>query len=88
MFQILNDEGWDFGLRSADEIHVSLPEGELRGAEFFASTSLPPDLHFEPHPGWRGAIEIDARLRAGAAEDRTQAERRTRTEAARSGPLS
>lgn len=53
-FAILREPGgWDFGVRTLDEIRVLADDPEVRG--LFRSSR--PFLAFRPHPGWVGQLE-------------------------------
>jgi hypothetical protein len=45
--------GWDFGVRSLDELRVLADDPEVR--DLFRSRA--PFLAFRPHPGWVGQLE-------------------------------
>lgn len=53
--------GWDFGVRSLDEVRVLADDPEVRG--LFRSTR--PFLAFRPHPGWVGRLEAAGSPPAG-----------------------
>lgn len=56
-FSILREPGgWDFGVRSVEEIRVRAEDPAVR--EMFAGRE--PLLGFRPHPGWVGRVEVSA----------------------------
>ena len=52
---LLNEEGWDYGVRDLEEIEVVANDGEVRNC---LSDKKNRFAAFRPHPGWVGHLEI------------------------------
>jgi hypothetical protein len=57
-FDLVSDPAWDFGLRSFADIEIHTGDRVIPGAEFFSPSSREPYFAFNPHPGWKGHIEV------------------------------
>jgi uncharacterized protein (DUF362 family) len=57
-FDLISDAAWDFGIRSFSDVTVCHGERTIPGQEFFSPERRDTYFGFEPHPGWKGHIEI------------------------------
>jgi len=59
-FDVLKDRRWDFGFTAPEDVEV-LQDGQVvSGRRFFDPANTDRMADFEPHPGWKGHVEINA----------------------------
>jgi len=59
-FDLLSSRQRDFGLSGVNDIEIATETGITPGRKWFDPRRRDPSLHFVPHPGWRGHIEVSS----------------------------
>ncbi len=57
-FNIIENENWNFGIRSHQDIQVYFNGDVIEGEQFFNSLTNKKIFAYKPHPGWIGTVEI------------------------------